>query len=94
MKKIIFNCYNCIQIDNQKVKYNNGDIVEMPSERADFFINRGVANLYIEPIEEEGPIEEESPIEEEGPIEEEKQIEKIIQPETIKKVINPKRTKK
>ena len=52
MKKIIFNCYNCIKVNGQRIKYNNGDIVEMNSERADFFINRGVATLYIEPTEE------------------------------------------
>jgi len=53
MKKIIFNCYNCIQVNGQKIKYNNGDIVEMDDERADFFISRGVATLYIETTEKE-----------------------------------------
>ena len=76
MKKIIFNCYNCIQFNNQKVKYNNGDIVEMASERADFFIKRGVASLYIEPIEEEKPIEK---------IMQPKRIKKVINPKRIKK---------
>lgn len=76
MKKIIFNCYNCIQFNNQKVKYNNGDIVEMPSERAEFFIKRGVASLYIEPIEEEKPIEK---------ILQPKTIKKVINPKRTKK---------
>jgi len=57
MKKIIFNCYNYIQVSGQKIKYNNGDIVEMNSERADFFINRGVATLYIESTEEKEVIQ-------------------------------------
>jgi len=76
MKKIIFNCYNCIQVNGQKIKYNNGDIVEMNEERADFFINRGVATLYIDPIEEKKVIEK---------IIQPKTIKKIINTKRIKK---------
>lgn len=76
MKKIVFNCYNCIKVNGQKIKYNNGDIIEMNDERADFFINRGVATLYIEPTEEKEVIQK---------IIEPKTTKKIINTKTIKK---------
>ncbi len=48
MKRIQFNCYNCMEFGFEKVKYYNGDIVEMSEEKADYFISRGVATLYTE----------------------------------------------
>jgi hypothetical protein len=48
----------------------------MNEERADFFINRGVATLYIDPIEEKKVIEK---------IIQPKTIKKIIVPKRTKK---------